>query len=173
MAVVSAENSGPQTEVPKPARKTVMMRNIPNNYTHTMLRELLDSEGFAGRYDFLYMPHDLQTQAGLGFAFVNLLTQEDGDRMCQRLTGFKRWAIPSAKTCVVGWSGPMQQGLRANVERYRNSSVMHASVPEECKPLVLVDGVPVQFPPATRKLWPPHDGHGVRARGGPRPHGMQ
>jgi hypothetical protein len=143
-----------------------MLRNIPNNYSRSMLKELLDSEGFLGRYDFLYMPRDYKTEAALGFAFVNLVTHEDGQHMCQRLSGFRHWAIPSAKTCVATWSGPEQQGLQANVERYRNSSVMHESVPEECKPMLLVDGVPARFPLPTRKLWPPHENYGVRARRG-------
>eukprot|EP00443_Scrippsiella_acuminata_P064120 CAMPEP_0115394964 /NCGR_PEP_ID=MMETSP0271-20121206/12540_1 /TAXON_ID=71861 /ORGANISM="Scrippsiella trochoidea, Strain CCMP3099" /LENGTH=445 /DNA_ID=CAMNT_0002818657 /DNA_START=62 /DNA_END=1399 /DNA_ORIENTATION=- len=147
-------------------RTTLMLRNIPNNYTRAMLKELLDSEGFMCRYDFLYLPHDFKTQAGLGFAFVNLITHEDAERMRQHLTGFRRWAIPSSKTCAVGWSGPDQQGLAANIERYRNSSVMHKSVPEECKPLLLENGIPMKFPPATRKLWPPHENYGVRANRG-------
>jgi len=146
------------------SRTTVMLRNVPNNYTRQMLMELLDSAGFGGRYDFLYLPCDFKTNSGLGFAFVNLVTPEVAEHLRVKLTGFKNWAIPSAKVCEVGWSSADQQGLDANLERYRNSSVMHASVPEESKPLRLSKGVPVSFPTPTRKIWPPHESYGVRAR---------
>jgi len=145
-------------------RTTVMLRNIPNNYTRAMLLELLDSQGLAGRYDFVYLPFDFKTEAGLGFAFVNLLTPEDAELCKVHLTGFRSWAIPSGKVCEVGWSGADQQGLEANSERYRNSSVMHSSVPEELKPVRFMNGVQVPFPKPTRKVWPPHSNYGLRAR---------
>merc|ERR1719163_748335 len=34
---------------------TVMLRNLPNNYTRAMLLKLIDSEGFGGKYDFVYL----------------------------------------------------------------------------------------------------------------------
>lgn len=145
-------------------RTTLMLRNLPNNYTRSMLVDLLDSEGFARRYDFVYVPHDFKTNAGLGFAFVNLVTPYDAECMKQQLEGFRRWCLPSSKTCTVGWSSEDQQGLSANIQRYRNSSVMHHSVSQECKPLLLKDGVPLEFPKSTRKIWPPSDDHGPRSR---------
>merc|ERR1719401_1798996 len=33
-------------------RTTVMLRNLPNNYSRTMLLKLLNSQGLASRYDF-------------------------------------------------------------------------------------------------------------------------
>jgi hypothetical protein len=47
--------------------------------------------------------------------------------------GFPSWDICFSVTrqvCEVRWSGP-HQGLEAHVERYRNSPVMHKSVPDE------------------------------------------
>ena len=46
-------------------RTTVMLRNIPNNYTREMFLALLDDNGFAGRYDFVYLPCDFRRQANL------------------------------------------------------------------------------------------------------------
>merc|ERR1719464_2512512 len=37
---------------------TVMLRNIPNQYSAGMLCKKLDLKGFAGQYDFLYLPID-------------------------------------------------------------------------------------------------------------------
>ena len=36
-----------------PKRPKVMLRNLPNNYTRAMLLNLLEKEGFVGRFDFL------------------------------------------------------------------------------------------------------------------------
>merc|ERR1712113_412539 len=127
-------------------RTTLMLRNLPNNYTRDLLTELLDTHGYAQKYDFVYYPIDFQTSSGLGFAFVNFQTHADAAEIKAKLEGFKKWAIPSSKVCTVGWSAAGQQGLDANIERYRNSSVMHKSVPDESKPIVLNNGVRVKFP---------------------------
>merc|ERR1711988_1960162 len=38
------------------ARTTVMLRNLPNSYSRSMLLELIHAEGFGGSYDFVYLP---------------------------------------------------------------------------------------------------------------------
>lgn len=59
--------------------------------------------------------------------------------------------------CHVAWNDK-QQGLPALVERYRNSPVMHASVPEECKPVIISDGRRAPFPAPTQKVKAPKIG---------------
>merc|ERR1712107_214246 len=97
----------------------VMIRNMPNNYSRAMLLDLLDSEGFAGQYDFVYLPMDFQLRACLGYAFCNLTTVEAAQRFWRTFDGYASWAIPSRKVSGVSWSGP-HQGYEAHVERYRN-----------------------------------------------------
>ncbi len=58
------------------------------------------------------------------------------------------------KVAETTWAHP-HQGLRENVQRYRNSPVMHESMPEAFKPLLLVNGREVPFPPPTRPIKPP------------------
>jgi len=134
-----------------PNLTTVMLRNLPNNYTRDMLVQLLDDHGFAAHYDFLYLPVDFGRRAGLGYAFVNMISVEEAQRVRSCLEGFRQWSLPSSKVCSVGWSS-LCQGLAANIERYRNSPVMHRSVPDEFKPLLLVEGRPVPFPQPTKKV---------------------
>eukprot|EP00435_Cladocopium_sp_Y103_P040227 s2780_g10.t3 len=141
--------------VPDPeGRTTVMLRNLPNNYTRDMLLELIDSLGFRGQYDFLYLPIDFQTQACLGYAFVNLVDSGVVPAFWRAFDGFSNWSLPSRKVCYISWSGP-HQGLEAHIDRYRNSPVMHPDVGDECKPLIFKDGVRVMFPPPTKSIRPP------------------
>lgn len=133
---------------------TVMLRNLPNNYSRAMLLKLLDGEGFGGQYDFVYLPMDFKSHASLGYAFVNLLSPETAARLWEAFEGFNRWVVPSQKVCSVSWSRPYQ-GMTAHTERYRNSPVMHEDVPPEYKPMVFQDGKPVPFPPPTKKLRAP------------------
>ena len=71
---------------PKPSRReplrqeertTISLRNLPNDYTLPMLLALLDSKGFGSRYDFVYLPVDFARLAGFGYAFVNLVSNQD------------------------------------------------------------------------------------------------
>lgn len=139
---------------PSCGRSTLMMRNIPNNYTRSMLLELLDHQGFAGKYDFLYLPIDFKTNLSLGYAFVNLCMAFDVDAFHRCFSGFKNWAMPSRKVCEVAWGGP-QQGLKANIDRYQSSPVMHDDVADECKPVILLNGQRVAFPRSTTKIRAP------------------
>jgi len=132
---------------------TVTLRSLPSQFTRSMLLELLDSHGFRARYDFVYLPLDFQTYTPLGFAFVNFRDCADAMRCFEVFQGFRSWAVPSPRECVVAWCAENQQGLASNIERYRNTSLMHASVAEERKPLILVDGVPCAFPAPTRRSW--------------------
>lgn len=128
---------------------TVMLRNIPNNYSRALLIELLDSESFNGLYDFLYLPFDFQTQACLGYAFLNLIDVTAVERFWRTFDWYSNRAIPSWKQIRVSWSSA-KQGLDANVERYRNSPVMAESIPDEYKPAMFVDGARVPFPLPTK-----------------------
>lgn len=135
-------------------RTTVMIRNMPNNYTQGMLMELVDSMGFAGCYDFIYLPIDFKTQAGLGYAFINFVSVAQAMQCFDQFEGFSGWRVPSDKVCSVTWSTPTQ-GFEEHVERYRNSPVMHPSLPEEWKPALFQHGVRVAFPPPTKQIKSP------------------
>merc|ERR1719323_2956437 len=127
------------------SRTTVMLRNLPNNYTRAMLIDMLETEGFGEAYDFLYLPIDFRTQAALGYAFVNLLDSDIVQRFWSYFDGFTNWALPSRKSSFVTWCEP-HQGLQAHIEKYRNSSVMHPSVPDQYKPVLVKNGQRVKFP---------------------------
>jgi len=145
----SDKNESQSTE-----RTTLMLRNLPNDYSRSMLLSLLDEEGFAGKYDFVYLPIDFASGAGVGYAFINMVSYQDAECFRVRFTGFTRWAFPSRKVAEVAWSNP-NQGLAVHIERYRNSTVMHPSVCDEYKPALFANGVRVLFPLPTRIIKAP------------------
>jgi len=126
------------------ARTTVMLRNLPTDYTREMLMDLLEREGFGCAYTFLYLPIDFKKKNALGYAFVDLATAQTVSDFWRKFDGF-------ADVCAVSWCEP-HQGLQAHIERYRNSSVMHDSVPDENKPVLMKEGRRVPFPRATQKI---------------------
>jgi RNA recognition motif-containing protein len=135
-------------------RTTVMLRNLPNKYKQSMILDLLDTEGFAGLYDFFYLPMDFRNEVSMGYAFINLISHSEALRLMKRFQGFQTWLFNSQKVCEVSWSHP-HQGLAAHIERYRNSPVMHESMLAEYKPVLFRNGKRIDFPPPTRRLRAP------------------
>jgi len=133
---------------------TAMMRNIPNDYTRELLLKLLDDAGFNAAYDLLYLPIDFKSQVGLGYAFINFVSDVEAQRFKQHFQGFKNWSVPSEKVCEISWSDVVQ-GLHDNVQRYRNSPVMHESVQDAFKPALFQGGGRVDFPEPTKTIRPP------------------
>merc|ERR1719456_1653601 len=114
--------------IPEHLRTTVMIRNVPNQYTREQLERALGAVGYWGSFDFLYLPMDFVHQANVGYAFVNFSQPQMAARFMREFTGFDQWEVPSVKVAEVCWGLP-HQGLEQHIEWYRNSPVMHASMP--------------------------------------------
>jgi len=133
-------------------KTTVLLRNLPTDFTRAAFLELLEDEGFDGTFDFVYLPIDFGAKVCLGYAFVNFVTPSDAQRCWQIFGGYSDWDSP--KVCEVTWGEPCQ-GLQAHIDRYRSSPVMHKSIPDEWKPLVFKHGQRVPFPPPTKSISAP------------------
>lgn len=140
--------------VTRDTRTTVMVQNLPRQMTRVDLLKLLDTQGFIGQYSFVYMPIDLTRQATLGYAFVNLISPEVVPLFWRTFDGFKDWTTPCDKICRVSWSNP-HQGLEEHIDRYRNSPLMHSSVPDYARPVLFQNGVRIDFPAATKSIRAP------------------
>jgi RNA recognition motif-containing protein len=114
----------------------------------------MDSMNLRGKYDFVYLPIDFRSGSGLGYAFVNMISVADAEKVWECFEGFKNWDEKNGKVCTVSWSTP-HQGCADHVDRYRNSPVMHPSVPEAWQPALFVHGVRASFPAPTKKLKAP------------------
>jgi hypothetical protein len=149
----SIGDSSSDEEETDSTRTTVMMRGIPNSFTRDALVELLDSQGFGGCCNVVYLPIDIQTGAACGYASITLFTQGDAERLRNHFEGFTAWPMVSDKVCWTSWS--QLDGLLAHVGRYRNSPVLHESVPDNFKPVLFNKfGKRVPFPSPTKKIMP-------------------
>merc|ERR1719329_1740656 len=122
---------------------TIMLRNLPSRCSRATVMAKLDACGFSGQYDFVYLPCNFKTHVSFGYAFINLVCPEQVESVWRHFHGFVGWDLPFEKPCEMGWS--LHQGLAANIERYRNSPVMHPDVADAIKPILLIDGVQQAF----------------------------
>lgn len=122
-------------------RTTAMIRNVPPFYSRALLLALLDDQGFAGAFDFVYLPMDFISGRGFGYAIVNFSDARLAEQFRARFDGFSAWRVGDLDlpAAVVSWN-PSRQGLEALLERYCNSPVASRCVPEAYKPLVALDG---------------------------------
>merc|ERR1712072_1336591 len=82
---------------PNVDKTTVMWKNIPNNCSRDDLLELMNTEGFAGCYNFFYSPVDFASSALLGYAFVNFVSPKEASRFLYHFQGYSRWRTGSEK----------------------------------------------------------------------------
>jgi len=148
--------------VEQESRTTVLFRNVLATSKRSDLCMLLNSQGFRGQYDFLYVPANFKTMMSFGYAFVNFVSGQAAETARQFFDGFE-WSVQGESSILeTSWSNP-HQGYQVHVERYRDCPVMHSSVADEYKPIVLRGGVRVPFPAPTKRLIAPRD---VRRRHG-------
>jgi len=154
LAVADPDGDQPPRQVPiqPQTATTVILRNLPCGLTRKALLWNLMDKGFAGLYDFAYVPMDFGSRLCRGFAFVNLASGEHVQHLIEVFDGHRCWS-PKLQGCskVCRASLSRCQGLAANIERYRNSAVMGAEVDESFKPVVFVGRRQVAFPEPTRK----------------------
>jgi hypothetical protein len=129
---------------------TIMIKNVPQDCTTAMVVRLLDEQGFQGQFDFVYAPMDFRSSQAFGYAFVNMVSTLAATRLCSKLQSLRIWNS-ELELC---WS-TSHQGLEAHVERYKNSPVMHHSVPDDYKPQIFNCGRRASFPASTKKIKEP------------------
>jgi hypothetical protein len=142
-----------KTDVAQGKPTTIMLGQLPGSFTRARLEALLDQIGFAGLYDFTYVPTNLRTGAPFHYAFVNLV---DGDAAVACKDALDGHACESGQDgeMTTAWA-TSQQGQQANIMRYRDSPIMHESVPDESKPALFYRGARVAFPLPAKALKAP------------------
>jgi hypothetical protein len=115
-----------------------------------MLIAFMDRLGFQGKYNLLYLPRCFTSKRCFHYAFVNFTCEEVAVEFQACAHGFADTQLFGESVADVSLS--QCQGLQANIAKYRNSSVMHHSVPDDCKPLLFQDGEAVPFPKPTKRI---------------------
>lgn len=118
---------------------TLMLRNIPYKYSQTALLQEIDQLGFAGSYDFFYLPMDQHNRSNVGYAFINFIDPASVPLCYSVFSNYKFQRYPSKKICVI--SPAHLQGFKKNVEHFQNSAVMNAHN-NQYRPVVLPHGEP-------------------------------
>jgi len=173
LSLASCLNLSSPTSDPTPApqisgpRTTLMFRNLPVWFTRQYLEELLDAEGFGKLYDFIYLPAELGTGTCFGYAFINMVTPQDAEFFVEHFQGFDQWPIADSRRAVVHLSEALQ-GLDEQIERYRNSPLMHPSVPDSLRPAVYCRGVRAVFPAPTAPIRAPRVRTSAKRKAPPR-----
>jgi hypothetical protein len=131
----------------KQERTTVVLRNLPSHLSRSELVKLLDDAGFNEKYDFVYLPTNFRNMTVFGYAIVNFSAPADAEAALEHFRG----TDVDGQAMITEWS-KSQQGYDDLVCRYRDSPVMHTSVPDKHKPIILAKGRVQTFPPPTEPL---------------------
>lgn len=118
---------------------TMMIRNLPNRYTQRELISELEDLGFAGTFDFLYLPLDKGTMYNVGYAFVNFV-EPDWAQRC--IAAFQNYRFKQHRRMMVGRMAAVSvahiQGLEANLAHYEKAAVSSAKLKQR-RPLVMAN----------------------------------
>mmetsp|Transcript_123523 Transcript_123523/g.349191 ORF Transcript_123523/g.349191 Transcript_123523/m.349191 type:complete len:307 (-) Transcript_123523:105-1025(-) len=142
---------------------TVMLSNIPVEYTRTRFCEKLAEHGFGYAVDFLYLPIDSSTGRNVGHAFINLRTKDAFHHFLQTFQHVPARTclpdFPSATTCHVKTADV--QGREANMRNLLTASNLSKwANHEDWQPLFLDDyGTKIPF-----SQWQCSDGQGKQRR---------
>lgn len=83
---------------------TLMLRNIPCSFSSEKLALMIDDAGFAGLYDWLYVPsskHKKSANANLGYAFINFIAPENANVFANQMDGAAFSSTRSSKTMTI------------------------------------------------------------------------
>lgn len=101
--------------------QTVMLRNIPNNYSQERLRWVFQHEGFEGTYDFFYLPIDGTRGHNRGYAFINFKECSYVARFYRAFHGKQLPSLGSHKVLTVCKAS--LQGYEANYDFFSSKSI--------------------------------------------------
>lgn len=147
--------ASPAEEIPT---TTFMIRNIPNKYTRDMILEDISERGFHAKFNFFYLPIDFRHRCNVGYAFINLISEEVAEEFAKKFNGTKLTQIKSSKVCAV--APAKVQGQLRNADQYRHSTVM--SMQEKYQPVFFKDGKQIPFPPPVYPAIPTYPSYGYQ-----------
>lgn len=125
-------------------RTTLVLGKLPKNSTRASLLKVLDAAGLQGLYDFAYLPMDFKKGKVFGHAIINFIANDSAEK------ANSHFAAAGAK---IEWCDS-HQGFDELIQRYRDSPIMHTSMPEISKPIIFCNGLVAPFPSPTKEVQP-------------------
>lgn len=120
---------------------TVMIRNIPKEYSQDELIEEVSAMMGHEPFDFFYLPWDFQHNANVGYAFVNFHRSKSAHLAMKLFAKYQFKVHPSAK---LGDASPAHiQGLENNLRHLEHRAVVHENHP--CSPVVMWKGQKIEL----------------------------
>jgi hypothetical protein len=116
--------AGSSSTIDGDAPTTMMIRNIPNRYAQKDFIREFDKLGFQGTYNFLYLPMDKNTNASVGYCFVNFINHHWAAKCADVFRNYLLKKQKNGKGKYATVCAAHLQGLEANVEHYRNKGVI-------------------------------------------------
>jgi len=114
-------------------RTSLMVRNIPNKYTQTMLLSEFSKSGHGpGKIDFFYLPIDFRNKCNRGYAFINFVDYRDIVSFHNTFNGNSWKVFRSEKICSITYA--RIQGKEGMMKRFQNSALLQKD--QEYRPLV-------------------------------------
>jgi hypothetical protein len=84
-------------------RTTLIIRNIPNKYTISLLLDELN-KNFENKFDIVYLPQDYINNSNLGFGFINFVNHMHLILFYDEFVGKKWNCFNSKKRCQLAYS---------------------------------------------------------------------
>merc|ERR1719424_944315 len=116
---------------------TLMVRNLPTQMTQEHLVQRLTEVGFAGTFDFVYMPTNVATGEGNGYGFINFSSWPGLQRFAREWHG-KPFFLEPDGDAHLSVSIATLQGKEANVNMLNTSRLKRVRNPL-LKPIVFPD----------------------------------
>eukprot|EP00439_Symbiodinium_sp_Y106_P043864 s3699_g5.t1 len=100
-----------------------MIKNIPCRCSAGEVLRAVDSLGFAGTYDFFYLPMNRRHKQGIGYAFINFIQLGTAAQFKEAIWGYR---FPGRKSTKQVEIAPAQLQGRDEVEAYfSHTQVVH------------------------------------------------
>lgn len=129
----------------------MILRNLPETLTRSDLLAFLAEHGHLTEVRFLYLPIDGAIGTSLGYAFLSFGNVAAAEEFHVRMQGAE---LREGHALQISWNSTGGT-VEDQVKRFRDSALMHPSMSDELRPILLQDGVRVDFPAPTKKIRAP------------------
>lgn len=100
---------------------TVMVRQLPRQYTQRMFLQEIVRRGFEGLFDFIYLPYDFKNGNNVGYGFINFTEPEHAIRFRDSLDGHYLDKFMKTKGKAVRVHPAQVQGYEANYRHFAHT----------------------------------------------------